>query len=135
MYYEIKLMNKDSIRVQSKFLDFLKQISNGCVYLEEQNIVHRDLAARNCLLDNSQDSNQIIVKLSDLGLARKVYTNDAYKTNNKRSLPFKWMAPESIFHQEFTTKSDVWSFGILAFEVFSFGEDPYAGIKLYYILY
>lgn len=51
MYYEIKLMNKDSIQVQSKFLDFLKQISNGCVYLEEQNIVHRDLAARNCLLD------------------------------------------------------------------------------------
>jgi serine/threonine protein kinase len=88
-------------------MDIIKQIANGCLYLEENQIVHRDLAARNCLL-NEEESDKIIVKISDLGLARDVYYTKIYTTETNRKLPFRWMAPESIFQLIFTSKSDVW---------------------------
>jgi abelson tyrosine-protein kinase 1 len=65
--------NKDSA-MSNQFLSIMKQISNGCLYLEAKQIVHRDLAARNCLLKNGQNSNEPLVKISDLGLARNMYT-------------------------------------------------------------
>jgi len=101
------------------FLNILIQISNGCLYLEDNKIVHRDLAARNCLLN--KDNNNLTVKISDLGLARNIYTNEIYEIKNKRPLPLRWMAPESIFDGFFTSKSDVWSFGILMSEIFNYG--------------
>ena len=113
------------------FLNILIQISNGCLYLENNKIVHRDLAARNCLL-NKDNNNNLVVKISDLGLARDIYTCDLYKinmNNNKQFLPFRWMSPESIFDGEFTIKSDVWSFAILVCEIFNFGNQPYSGMS------
>lgn len=113
-----------------QFIDFIKQISNGCLYLEENKIVHRDLAARNCLLNNNNNNDNIrtIVKISDLGLARDIYANDFYEIKSNKPLPFRWMAPESIFDGIFSTESDVWSFGILVCEIFNFGAQPYPGI-------
>jgi serine/threonine protein kinase len=111
------------------FLNILIQISNGCLYLESNKIVHRDLAARNCLL-NKDDNNNLIVKISDLGLARNIYTKEIYEIKNKRPLPLRWMAPESIFDAFFTSKSDVWSFGILVGEIFNFGVQPYFGMSI-----
>lgn len=115
-----------------QFIDILKQIAKGCLYLEENKIIHRDLAARNCLLN--QEST-LIVKISDFGLARDIKnnSNDLYEIETKKHLPLRWMAPESIFEGYFTTKSDVWSFGILACEVFNFGSKPYSGISSHYI--
>jgi serine/threonine protein kinase len=109
------------------FLNILIQISNGCLYLEDNKIVHRDLAARNCLLN--KDNNNLTVKISDLGLARNIYTNEIYEIKNKRPLPLRWMAPESIFDGFFTSKSDVWSFGILMSEIFNYGAQPYSGLS------
>jgi serine/threonine protein kinase len=110
------------------FLNILIQISNGCLYLENNKIVHRDLAARNCLL-NKDNNNNLIAKISDLGLARNIYTEEIYEIKNKRKLPLRWMAPESIFDGFFTSKSDVWSFGILASEVFNYGTQPFYGLS------
>ncbi len=110
------------------FLNILIQISNGCLYLESNKIVHRDLAARNCLL-NKDDNNNLIVKISDLGLARNIYTKEIYEIKNKRKLPLRWMAPESIFDGFFTSKSDVWSFGILMSEIFNYKAQPFYGLS------
>jgi len=120
--------NKDSA-MSNQFLSIMKQISNGCLYLEAKQIVHRDLAARNCLLNN--DQNELIVKISDLGLARNMYTYERYEPNKskKTPLPIRWMSPESIFDALFTSKSDVWSFGILSCEIFNFGAHPYPGLS------
>jgi serine/threonine protein kinase len=115
------------------FLNILIQISNGCLYLENNKIVHRDLAARNCLLnknDDDDDNNNLIVKISDLGLARNIYTKETYEIKNKRPLPLRWMAPESIFDAFYTSKSDSWSFGILVSEIFNFGAQPYSGMSI-----
>jgi len=109
------------------FLNILIQISYGCLYLENNKIVHRDLAARNCLLN--KDNNNLIVKISDLGLARNIYTNEIYEIKNKRKLPLRWMAPESIFDGFFTSKSDVWSFGILMSEIFNYKAQPFYGLS------
>ena len=124
----IRSNNNNNLEI---FLNILIQISNGCLYLENNKIVHRDLAARNCLL-NKDNNNNLVVKISDLGLARDIYTCDLYKinmNNNKQFLPFRWMSPESIFDGEFTIKSDVWSFAILVCEIFNFGNQPYSGMS------
>jgi serine/threonine protein kinase len=93
-----------------EFMKILVQIASGCLYLEEQKIVHRDLAARNCLLHKESLSNEedIIVKISDLGLARDICYTNLYQIESNNKLPLRWMAPESIFNGLFTTKSDVW---------------------------
>ena len=123
--------NKEAMLKES--IDIIKQIIKGCLYLEEKKIVHRDLAARNCLLN--KDQNKISVKISDLGLARSIYTDDFYRRENEKPLPFRWMAPESLIDGFFTNKTDVWSFGILVCEIFSFGAQPYMGINKIVKLY
>ena len=126
--------NKDSL-ISNQFLNIMKQIANGCLYLEAKQIVHRDLAARNCLLNNDLDSNKIKVKISDLGLARNMYTYQKYiHQSKKQALPVRWMSPESIFDALFTTKSDVWSFGILICELYNFGAQPYPGLSNYEVI-
>ena len=103
--------NKEAMLKQ--FLSILIQIANGCLYLEEENIVHRDLAARNCLLHQANVDEKLIVKISDLGLARNMYTDQRYEIKSKNALPLRWMSPESVIFGYFTSKSDVWSFAIL----------------------
>ncbi|XP_060046544.1 proto-oncogene tyrosine-protein kinase ROS [Erinaceus europaeus] len=107
-------------------VDLCVDISKGCVYLEQLHFIHRDLAARNCLVSvKDYSSPSRIVKIGDFGLARDVYKNDYYRKRGEGLLPVRWMAPESLVDGIFTTQSDVWSFGILTWEILTLGHQPY----------
>merc|ERR1719410_1513537 len=100
-------------------------VAQGCMYLEENHFIHRDIAARNCLLTSK--CQERIVKIADFGMARDIYRADYYRKGGKAMLPVKWMPPEAFLDGIFTTKTDVWSFGILLWEVMSLGYMPYPG--------
>ncbi|KAL3212174.1 hypothetical protein MRX96_051896 [Rhipicephalus microplus] len=104
------------------FLHISRQVAAGMEYLSAHHYVHRDLAARNCLVGEA-----LTVKISDFGLSRDVYSSDYYRVQSKSLLPVRWMPPESILYGRFTTESDVWSFGVVLWEVFSYGLQPYYG--------
>uniref|UniRef100_G1SJ95 Tyrosine-protein kinase receptor n=1 Tax=Oryctolagus cuniculus TaxID=9986 RepID=G1SJ95_RABIT len=107
-------------------VDMCVDISKGCVYLEQMHFIHRDLAARNCLVSvKDYTSPSRIVKIGDFGLARDIYKNDYYRKRGEGLLPVRWMAPESLMDGIFTTQSDVWSFGILIWEILTLGHQPY----------
>uniref|UniRef100_A0A8C3A4P0 non-specific protein-tyrosine kinase n=1 Tax=Cyclopterus lumpus TaxID=8103 RepID=A0A8C3A4P0_CYCLU len=95
------------------------QICNALAYLEGLSMVHRDIAARNVLVASPE-----CVKLGDFGLSRYVDDQEYYKASVSR-LPIKWMAPESINFRRFTTASDVWMFGVCAWEIFSVAQQPF----------
>ncbi|KAI9531964.1 Fibroblast growth factor receptor 4 [Dissostichus eleginoides] len=87
--------------------------------------IHRDLAARNVLV--TEDN---VMKIADFGLARGVHQIDYYKKTTNGRLPVKWMAPEALFDRVYTHQSDVWSFGVLMWEIFTLGGSPYPGIPV-----
>ncbi|XP_038577649.1 protein-tyrosine kinase 6b isoform X3 [Micropterus salmoides] len=99
-------------------IDMGAQVADGMAYLEEQNSIHRDLAARNVLVGEDY-----ICKVADFGLAR-VIKEPFYITEDKK-IPYKWSAPEAISHGKFSNKSDVWSFGVLLYEITTHGGNPY----------
>uniref|UniRef100_A0A8C4WZB9 receptor protein-tyrosine kinase n=1 Tax=Eptatretus burgeri TaxID=7764 RepID=A0A8C4WZB9_EPTBU len=99
-------------------------LPQGMFYLEERRLVHRDLAARNVLVKNPEH-----VAITDFGLTRLLDINQVEYKANGGKLPIKWMALESINERKFTHKSDVWSYGVTVWELMTFGEKPYDGIR------
>ncbi|KAF2367140.1 Serine-threonine/tyrosine-protein kinase catalytic domain [Trinorchestia longiramus] len=103
-------------------LQIALQVAAGMTYLASQHYVHRDLAARNCLVGAN-----MIVKIGDFGMSRDIYMSDYYTFGCQTMLPIRWMPPESILYRRFTVDSDVWSFGVLLWEVFTGGQQPWYG--------
>jgi serine/threonine protein kinase len=95
-------------------------------YLVKKKFVHRDLAARNCLVDPD-----LCVKISDFGLSRNINEKNYYRIGNKDCrLPVKWMSPESLERRTFDSKTDVWSYGVLVWELMTRGDTPYPDVEL-----
>ncbi|XP_032902872.1 insulin receptor isoform X2 [Amblyraja radiata] len=107
-----------------EIIQLAAEISDGMAYLNAKKFVHRDLAARNCMVGE-----EYTVKIGDFGMTRDIYETDYYRKGGKGLLPVRWMAPESLKDGVFTTFSDVWSFGVVLWEVSTLAEQPYQGLS------
>ena len=115
------LQNHGQNMTDTDILRLMLQVAKAMQYLEDVNYVHRDLAARNILLVNEK-----FAKVSDFGMSRALgQGKDYYKARSASKWPLKWYAPECIYYYKFSSKSDVWSFGVALWEAMSRGEMPY----------
>ncbi|KAL6741670.1 hypothetical protein Aduo_014901 [Ancylostoma duodenale] len=115
---ELKKSLQKKTSTPKQKLNWVAEAAYGLAYLHSRNFIHRDIAARNCLLTSNN------LKIGDFGLTRE---GDIYHMATTRKLPIKWIPPEIIVNNTFSFKSDVWSFGILAWEIMSNGAIPYQG--------
>uniref|UniRef100_A0A9J7ZEQ0 Protein tyrosine kinase 7a n=1 Tax=Cyprinus carpio carpio TaxID=630221 RepID=A0A9J7ZEQ0_CYPCA len=123
-YLRVSKSKDEKVKVQplstKQKVSVCLQVARGMEHLSNQRFVHKDLAARNCLISSKRQ-----IKVSALGLSKDVY-NSEYYHYRQSWIPLRWLPSEAVFDDDFSTKTDVWSFGVLMWEVFSFGELPYA---------
>ena len=111
------------ILTPAHFLPCCLQVAQGLRYLASLKFVHRDIATRNCLINH-----QLVIKIADFGMSRDISTWDYYRIGSSNAcIPVRWMSPEALFYGKYTVKSDVWSFGVLMWEVYTYALQPYGG--------
>jgi len=118
------LMDENETFTIKNMLELCVQVADGMTYLSSRNFIHRDLAARNCMVNSDG-----VVKVADFGLSHDLFDDDYYRSESDKPLPIKWLAVECITEKKYSEKSDVWSFGILMWEVLTRGEQPYPDMK------
>nr|AKF17681.1 insulin-like receptor [Macrobrachium rosenbergii] len=134
IYIVMELMERGDLRTfllseegctikPQKMIEMAIEAADGMAYLAAKKLVHRDLAARNCMLDS-----KLTLKIGDFGLTRYL-ANDYYKKRGEAVLPVRWLAPEALELGRYTSRSDVWSYGVLLWEIYTRGLQPYQGYK------
>ena len=116
------LRNEGSSPTFTQLISMSLQVASGMIYLEEQGVIHRNLSAKNILVGEN-----LVCKLANFRLA-KGGGSDPYESLDRNKLSIKWTAPEAAVYHRFTTKSDVWSFGVVLYEIITCGQIPYPGM-------
>ncbi|KAH1019476.1 hypothetical protein HUJ04_009290 [Dendroctonus ponderosae] len=123
--YLLRLRDSSQTLTSNEIYRMAIEIADGLAYLKSRKYVHRDLAVRNCMINNNKT-----VKIGDFGMTRDIYQSDYYKKGSRNVLlPVRWMAPESIADGVNTYDTDIWSYGIVLWEIVTLAAQPYHGMS------